>query len=266
MILKKGEQRIVVLNSVFSNMPFTPAHPAILLLLKPFKKLQLSWTALFIGSIIPDFEYFIWMSPSAYVSHSILGIFIFNLPMTFMMAFVWHQLLYPVITPRIIFFHQRIQLEEHPAFIEWMKKNWLVFILSATIGIITHLIWDSFSHANGYLVHRVPFLLEFIQIGNFPVRACYVMWYISTLIGMTSMVLWYVNIPKLFSISTWRIFFAGNSYWGKILFTAGLIGTTRIYFGLGWNWARHLIMIAIGSLFYAVILVSWLEIRKSNQE
>jgi Domain of unknown function (DUF4184) len=266
MKLKKDEQKTVEPNSVFSNMPFTPAHPAILLLLKPFKKLQLSWTAMFIGSIIPDFEYFIWMSPSAYVSHTILGIFIFNLPMTFIIAFVWHQLLYPIIIPRIIFFHQRIQLEERPAFIEWMKNNWRVFILSATVGIITHLLWDSFSHANGYLVHRVPFLLEFIQLGNFSVRACYVMWYISTIIGMTTMVLWYVNIRKLFSLSTWRIFFAGNSYWGKILFTAGLIGTTRIYFGLGWNWARHLIMIVIGSLFYAVILVSWLEIRKSNQE
>lgn len=265
MIRKREERRIAVPNSVYSDMPFTPAHPAILLLLKPFKKLQLSWTALFIGSIIPDFEYFIWMSPSAYVSHSILGIFIFNLPMTFIMAFVWHQLLYPVITPRIKFFHQRIHLEEHSAFIEWFKNNWLVFLLSATIGIVTHLGWDSFSHANGYLVHRIPFLLEFTQIGNFPVRTCYVIWYISTLIGMTSMVLWYVNLRKLFSISTWRIFFAGDSYWGKILFTAGLIGTSRIYFGLGWNWARHLVMIAIGSLFYAVIIVSWLEIRKSKQ-
>ena len=262
MIQRKGRLKIAAPNSVFSNMPFTPAHPAILLLLKPFKKLPLCWTALFIGSIIPDFEYFIWMSPSAYVSHTILGIFIFNLPMTFIMAFLWHQLLFPILIKRIQFFHQRIQMEEYPAFMEWIKKNWILFFTSAFIGILTHLAWDSFSHADGYLVHRIPFLLEFIQIGGHPIRTCYVMWYISTLLGMITLIFWYVDLKKLFTLSTWRTFFSGNSYWGKILFTAGLIGTSRVYFGLGWNWARHLIMIAIGSLFYAILIVTWLEFRK----
>jgi hypothetical protein len=254
--------KIAAPNSVFFKMPFTPAHPAILLFLKPFKKLPLSWTALFIGSIIPDFEYFIWMSPSAYVSHTILGIFIFNLPMTFIMAFIWHQLLQPILIHRIKFFHHRIQLEEYPTFMEWIKKNWMLFFSSALIGIITHLVWDSFSHADGYLVHRIPLLLEFIQIGGYPIRTCYVMWYISTGVGMLAIILWYIDLKKLFSVSTWKVFFSGNSYWGKILFVAGIIGTSRIYFGLGWNWARHLVMIAIGSLFYAILIVSWMESRK----
>ena len=262
MIQTKGRLKIAAPNSVFSNMPFTPAHPAILLFLKPFKKLPVSWTALFIGSIIPDFEYFIWMSPSAYVSHTMLGIFIFNLPMTFIMAFLWHQLLFPVLIKRIHFFHQRIQLEEYPDFMEWIKKNWILFFTSAFIGILTHLAWDSFSHADGYLVHRIPFLLEFIQIGGRAIRTCYVIWYISTLLGMFTLIFWYVDLKKLFTLSTWKTFFSGNSYWGKILFTAGLIGTSRVYLGLGWNWARHLIMIAIGSLFYALLIVSWLEFRK----
>ncbi len=262
MIQTKGRLKIAAPNSVFSNMPFTPAHPAILLFLKPFKKLPVSWTALFIGSIIPDFEYFIWMSPSAYVSHTMLGIFIFNLPMTFIMAFLWHQLLFPVLIKRIHFFHQRIQLEEYPDFMEWIKKNWILFFTSAFIGILTHLAWDSFSHADGYLVHRIPFLLEFIQIGGRAIRTCYVMWYISTILGMSTLIFWYVDLKKLFTLSTWKTFFSGNSYWGKILFTAGLIGTSRVYLGLGWNWARHLIMIAIGSLFYALLIVSWLEFRK----
>ena len=262
MIQTKGRLKIAAPNSVFSNMPFTPAHPAILLFLKPFKKLPVSWTALFIGSIIPDFEYFIWMSPSAYVSHTMLGIFIFNLPMTFIMAFLWHQLLFPVLIKRIHFFHQRIQLEEYPDFMEWIKKNWILFFTSAFIGILTHLAWDSFSHADGYLVHRIPFLLEFIQIGGRAIRTCYVMWYISTLLGLFTLIFWYVDLKKLFTLSTWKTFFSGNSYWGKILFTAGLIGTSRVYLGLGWNWARHLIMIAIGSLFYALLIVSWLEFRK----
>jgi len=244
-------------------MPFTPAHPAILLLLKPFKNLQLSWTALLIGSIIPDFEYFIWMSPSAYVSHTILGIFIFNLPMTFVMAFLWHQLLAPVYLKRFNFIHSRIQLEKIPAFSEWIKKNWMVFFVSAFIGIVSHLVWDSFSHADGYLVHRIPYLMDTVHLGSFPIRRCYLMWYISTIFGLITLFYWYIDIKKMYSMESFKAFFQGEAFWSKILFLAGLIGVARVAMGLGWNWMRHLVMVSFGSLFYASIIVAWLEKRKS---
>lgn len=265
MIRRKARPKIVAHSLASFKMPFTPAHPAILLALKPFKSIRFSWTALIIGSIIPDFEYFIWMSPSAFVSHTVLGILSFNLPMTFVMAFVWHQLLFPVLIPRLPFFHQRIQLEEQPAFMVWIKKNWVLFIVSALMGILSHLVWDSFSHGNGYLVNRIPYLNELIHLGSFSLRRCYLFWYMSTLLGMAILFYWYIDLKKIGSISFWRCFFQGESFWSKILFIAGLICTTRIYFGLAWNWSRHFIMILIGSIFYSLLIVSWLELKKTRK-
>jgi hypothetical protein len=55
-------------------MPFTFAHPAIILPL--YKKPHLfSMTALIIGSMVPDFEYFLKVAVKSALNHSLAGIF-----------------------------------------------------------------------------------------------------------------------------------------------------------------------------------------------
>lgn len=59
-------------------MPFTFSHPAIIL---PFKYLPNRWismTGLIIGSLTPDFEYFIRMKIESYYSHTNAGLFLFK--------------------------------------------------------------------------------------------------------------------------------------------------------------------------------------------
>ena len=53
-------------------MPFTFSHPAIILPLKKLPKKYISMTGLIVGSIAPDFEYFLRMK-SKY-SHTMSGI------------------------------------------------------------------------------------------------------------------------------------------------------------------------------------------------
>ena len=70
-------------------MPFTPAHPAIVL---PFLKLRyFSATGLVVGCMTPDFEYFFKMSVDAIHSHSTAGLFYFDLPVTLILSVVFHQ-------------------------------------------------------------------------------------------------------------------------------------------------------------------------------
>ncbi|OCG29518.1 hypothetical protein A9G45_00975 [Gilliamella sp. HK2] len=70
-------------------MPFTFAHPAIILPL--YKKPHLfSMTALIIGSMAPDFEYFLRMEVKNTLSHSLAGIFLFDLSMTLVMTYIFH--------------------------------------------------------------------------------------------------------------------------------------------------------------------------------
>ncbi|KFN01337.1 hypothetical protein DJ93_1011 [Bacillus clarus] len=64
-------------------MPFTFAHPAAVI---PFCKKQspyISVTALVLGSMAPDFEYFLHFRPYGSIGYTRLGFFYFNLPLVF---------------------------------------------------------------------------------------------------------------------------------------------------------------------------------------
>ncbi len=265
MIRKKVGQRTEELSSVYYDMPFTPAHPAILLPLKIAGIKRISWTALITGSIVPDFDYFIWLSPASTVGHTYSGIFLFCLPLTLMLSFIWHRLISPVLLPHLDFFRTSLEMEKYPDFFEWLKGNWIPFIFSACIGIGSHLTWDSFCHANGYMVHHIPYLSGFSNIAGYEIRRCYILWYISTVAGISLLSVWMLSFKKLSSPIKWRKFFSGGKVWGKIIFFSLLIATLRITLGLSWNWFRHIVIIASGSFFYAIILVCWIEMRKKEQ-
>lgn len=269
MIRKKEGPKTEEQNLPSSDMPFTPAHPAWLYPFRHLHKWKMSWTALLIGSMVPDLEYFIWLSPGAYNSHSLQGIFIFNLPMTFILSFLWHHTLSAALLPRLYFLHSKVRIEKYDDFAFWIKKNLPVFLFSALIGICSHLLWDSFCHANGFMVHKIPFLLAFTEIGGSSIRNCYIVWYLSTLVGMIIMFKWLVDPIKLITKTAWKMFFAGAAFWGKILFVAGLIAIARVAAGLSWNWTRHLVIITMGSFFYAIIIVcfwdQWVNKKNKNQ-
>src|SRR3954469_13296912 len=73
-------------------MPFTFAHPAIVLPLINKNRKFFSATGLVIGSIIPDFEAFIRLNVNKPYSHTWLGMFWFDLPLGLIAAFVFHDL------------------------------------------------------------------------------------------------------------------------------------------------------------------------------
>ncbi|MDF2679050.1 MAG: hypothetical protein K0R47_240 [Brevibacillus sp.] len=60
-------------------MPFTFAHPAIVLPLRESRSFH--FPALIIGSMAPDFEYFFRMQAYSAYSHTILGVFYMDVPL-----------------------------------------------------------------------------------------------------------------------------------------------------------------------------------------
>lgn len=162
-------------------MPFTFTHPALIL---PFKKYQkyFSFTALIIGSLAPDFEYFIRFQLKSTISHTLLSLFIFNLPLIFLLSYLFHKIV-------------KNQFNEHsPKPLDsWFKtiaeQNWsinsistlFIFIYSALIGIFSHILWDSFTHINGFFVTRISLFNETI-IKNIPLYK--ILQHLSTLLGL----------------------------------------------------------------------------------
>jgi len=77
-------------------MPLTISHPAAAV---PLARSGLALSALVIGSMTPDFPYFFPFFPYGYISHSLIGLLIYCLPVGLFSLGVFHFLIkYPVLS------------------------------------------------------------------------------------------------------------------------------------------------------------------------
>lgn len=174
-------------------MPFTFAHPAIILPLEKVKWLSL--TGLIIGAMVPDFEYFIRMHISSIYSHTILGLFWFDVPLGVLIAFLFHNLV------RNSFYKNlptALSARLSPyIFFKWnayFKKHWLIVLLSVFIGACSHLFLDDFTHPRGYFVKQAPAF--FTQVVVAPIPLYKVLQHTFTLLGTLYIIYYVQKIPK----------------------------------------------------------------------
>lgn len=71
-------------------MPFTLAHPAIVIPFYRLLKERLSLTGLIIGSMVPDVEYCVNTVTRSVISHTERGIWMFDLPVAIFLTFCYH--------------------------------------------------------------------------------------------------------------------------------------------------------------------------------
>lgn len=176
-------------------MPFTPAHPAIILPL--LGKRSFSATGLIAGSIAPDFEYFFRMRIRATQSHTLAGLFYFDLPVALLIALVFHTIVKKKLIANLpAFLQRRMTALRDVDFFAILKRHPLRVVGSCMAGASSHLLWDSFTHSKGYFVRRIHYLYDgdvYFLGGRYP--AYYALQHISTVIGLAS-VLFYVLAMK----------------------------------------------------------------------
>lgn len=239
-------------------MPFTPAHPAILLPARVFPKKYFSWTALLIGSMVPDMEYFLFMTPASRISHTLYGIINFNLPVTLLLAMAWHQFAGPVILRALPFF-RNFYTTIHQDYAGWLAKHWHIFLSSALIGIASHLILDGACHREGFIVQRISYLQQPAPVLGIYIYRCYALWYMLSAIGLVIMTFATVDFYKLLRSENWKQFWSMRGFMFRVIAVAAVIASARIFFGLKWNVIRHLIMIILGSILYSGMVVTFYE-------
>jgi hypothetical protein len=134
-------------------MPLTIAHPVAVL---PLKRLGLPMSALIAGSMVPDLEHFIYLRPISYFSHSLPGLFLFCLPIGYLMLWIFYRLwvlaLSPYITPS-----------------DWLAPPRFApgkLGLGILTGALIHIAWDSFTHEYGFMVLRLPALSATVGEGH----------------------------------------------------------------------------------------------------
>jgi len=137
-------------------MPFTGSHPMDVLPLL-WRRLHLDATCLVIGSMSPDFEYFVHGELTGTFAHTLRGWVAFCVPMTLAAAVVYHALVKPAAVAVAPAWLRR------EAIVAPWQERWGVWavasvVLSAAIGAFSHLVWDSFTHANGWGVAHFPVL------------------------------------------------------------------------------------------------------------
>jgi len=146
-------------------MPFTFSHPVIILPLIYLKRKWRSTTGLIVGSIVPDFEYFIRMDGKSFYSHTIAGLFWFDLPLALLLCFIYHQVVRnPLFDNLPWFLNKRMVNFKDFKWTDYFSKNFWVVAVSILIGASSHLLWDSFTHDDGFFVERWGFLTNYLQI------------------------------------------------------------------------------------------------------
>lgn len=146
-------------------MPFTFSHPAIVLPLTK-ARLQLSATGLIVGSIIPDFEYFIRMRDRSRYSHTLAGIFWLDIPLALLVCFIYHLVVRNSLFDNLpSFLKDRFSLYKSFDWSRYFRKNWAIVLASIIIGAVSHILWDGVTHNTMFYVNQAD-LSTMMKIGT----------------------------------------------------------------------------------------------------
>jgi hypothetical protein len=168
-------------------MPFPLAHPAAVLPLRRYCPRYFSFPALVIGSLIPDVGYFF---NAGNFSHRFLaGSFGFGLPVGLLCVLVFYGGRWPVvgILPAS---YRRVLLPlcRRPA------GNPFLIVISLLIGVWTHLLLDSITHPDDWLVKYLPILLSpILTVGQHRLMVCEIFYAGFTFAGVTWLAVCYLN-------------------------------------------------------------------------
>ena len=229
-------------------MPFTLSHAAILL---PFlKNKKLSATALIIGSMSPDFEYFFRMKMQSEISHTFWGIFLIDFPLGFIVMFAFHEIIKkPFIENAPLFFQKRLAVLKDSNWIDYFKNNFLSVVISFFLGAVSHIFWDSMTHWDGYLVQRVSFLnLELFSIPLYKIAQ-----HLSSIIGLAYILGYVYNLPS----DNKELRVINLNYWYLTFLFAVFAIAVRFYFGTELDKIGNAIVSVLSPMIFAVTLVGF---------
>jgi len=166
-------------------MPFTFAHPAAAMLFLRVQR-HFRMDAMILGSMAPDFEYFLRGRPYGIYGHTLPGIVLFDLPLVVAVYFAGRYLVLPAIGA---YLPHAVRPKPRPS--RHGIRAALVFVYSALIGVLSHIAWDSFTHADGAMVKRVAMLGETISIHGLGIPVYKILQHGSTLAGLIA-IAWFL--------------------------------------------------------------------------
>ena len=237
-------------------MPFTISHAAAAI---PFRRTRLVLSALIVGTMAPDFEYFMHGRIIGRLSHNFQGAFEFCLPASLIVLAVFHWVLKrPVVTLLPNSVQRRIVFRD---FDFWPLSRFLLICASILIGIATHLVWDNFTHSGRWAVEHIAWFQHSTTFFGHSMVNYKLAQNLSTLLGLALLAAWFAywyrmqpthDLP-VYSLSSGAKFLIVTS----IIAIATALGLARALILLG---SKPISAVFIGNLVVATVSTAILEL------
>jgi hypothetical protein len=169
-------------------MPFTFAHPAAVVpLVRPLGRWAVL-SALVIGSLVPDFTYFVPFTVSRSRSHDLWGLVWFCMPMGVLTYAVFHAAL---AAPAVDLLPASLRGRCLAILATRAKPALGAIAVSLFVGAATHIAWDAFTHAGAPIV-RLSRALRFhlATVSGYPISVYTILQHLSTAVGFVLLWLW----------------------------------------------------------------------------
>ncbi len=166
-------------------MPFTLAHPIAAAPIWLCSKRRLDLPSLLVGSMIPDIEYFLALQPNRTIGHTFLGVLIQGLPCSIVLLLITR---YVLMRPFLALLPQQLA-QRFPTIRSYFPLKLLHLfnvVVSVVIGAVSHIVWDAFTHEDGWFVAHSKLLQS--QLGSLAIYK--LLQYGSGVIGLVALFLW----------------------------------------------------------------------------
>lgn len=208
------------------------------------------------GSMVPDFEYFIRLRDFSRYSHTISGMFWFDIPLGLALLFLFHNAVRNILIEHLPFtLNVRLSVFEKFNWNQYFKKNVLVVLLSLLAGIASHIFLDSFTHDGGYFAGLIPVLTNQYDILNHEISGAALSQYIGSVIGGIIMVIYIIRFPEGRNTRRNNI----TSFWLLVLLITFMVVNIRLYLDYLFKDYRHedIIVTTIAGILLGITAISF---------
>jgi Domain of unknown function (DUF4184) len=165
-------------------MPIPLAHPAAVLPLRRWCPKYFDFSALVVGSLVPDLA--AGIDDLEYFSHSILGSLLFCLPVGYLTLWILHRVRSSLVAtlPNP---HRDVLLSFRNS-----TSHCPIQLISLLLGSWLHIAWDMFTHDYSWLVRRT--VLSSVMVDGLPLN--HIVWFVSSILGSAIMLVMYVALIR----------------------------------------------------------------------
>ncbi|WP_430907230.1 DUF4184 family protein [Maribacter sp. 2-571] len=237
-------------------MPFTASHPALILPL--LKKRWVSASGLIMGSMVPDFEFFLRMEAHGPYGHGFWGMFWLNIPLALGFICLYHLMVRNALIRNLpSYFERRFRIFTKFDWLSYFKAHFWTVVLSVLIGNLAHLLWDAFTHFDGFFVIHWPVLER--NAWGLPLYD--ILQYAFSLVGALCILKYIASLPTGRPVAKVK-----NNlwYWSLLTIVCALVMTVRFWGVPGFDFDDQIVCLLL-SFMVGLLVASLIDPYLKNR-